>query len=80
MFRQAEDRKLTGYLLVLRRRLAFLKGDEAQEVRLAAAAMGEPGAEDQMLGALERPADLGGNGSGSGRRSCLRRKIDRRAR
>jgi tetratricopeptide (TPR) repeat protein len=51
VLQQAENRKLNGYLLVLRRRLAFLKGDEAQMVRLAAAAMGEPGAEDQMLGA-----------------------------
>jgi tetratricopeptide (TPR) repeat protein len=51
VLRQAEDRKFSGYLLVLRRRLAFLKGDEAQMVQLAAAAVGEPGAEDQMLGA-----------------------------
>ena len=51
VFRQAEDRKLSGYLLVLRRKLAFLKGDEAQMVRFAAAAAGKPGAEDQMLGA-----------------------------
>ena len=51
VLRQAEDRKLSGYLLVLRRKLAFLKGDEAQMVRFAAAAIGQPGAEDQMLGA-----------------------------
>ena len=51
VFRQAEERKLSGYLLVLRRKLAFLKGDEARLVQLAAAAAGEPGVEDQMLGA-----------------------------
>lgn len=50
VYRQAEERKMEGYLRVLRYQLAFLKGDASQMTQLAAAAMGDPGVEDQMLG------------------------------
>ncbi len=49
VYTQAQQRNLAGYLLVLRYQLAFLKGDSAQMAQLAAAVVGEPGAEDQML-------------------------------
>jgi hypothetical protein len=74
VFRQAEDRKLSGYLLVLRRRLAFLNGDEAQMVRLAAAAVGEPGAEDRMLGVARKDSGRRrADPAGYGFRVALRR-------
>ncbi len=50
VYKQAEQRKMQGYLRVLEYQLAFLKGDATQMAQLAAAAMGDPGAEDQMLG------------------------------
>jgi eukaryotic-like serine/threonine-protein kinase len=50
VYRQAEERKLEGEgLLGNRYLLAFLKGDATQMERLASAAMGKPGTEDQML-------------------------------
>jgi len=52
VFKQAEERKLESqFLLAARYRLAFLKGDAAQMVRLVAAAMGKPRAEDLLLAA-----------------------------
>ncbi|HEX8818077.1 MAG TPA: serine/threonine-protein kinase [Terriglobales bacterium] len=49
LLKQAEERGLEGYLRVLRYTLAFLNDDRAQMAKLAAATMGEPGVEDQML-------------------------------
>ena len=50
VFKQAEERKLTGEILFQNRyQLAFLKGDRAQMDQLASAAMGKPGAEDLLL-------------------------------
>ena len=50
VFKQAEERKLTGEILFQNRyQLAFLKGDRAQMEQLASAAMGKPGAEDLLL-------------------------------
>jgi tetratricopeptide (TPR) repeat protein len=51
VYKQAEARKLESEdLLATRYVLAFLKGDAAQLERLASAAMGRPGFEDQLLG------------------------------
>jgi tetratricopeptide (TPR) repeat protein/predicted Ser/Thr protein kinase len=51
VYKQAEARKLESEdLLATRYVLAFLKGDAAQMERLASAAMGRPGFEDQLLG------------------------------
>jgi DNA-binding winged helix-turn-helix (wHTH) protein/tetratricopeptide (TPR) repeat protein len=50
VFKQAEERKLDGELLLQGRYwLAFLKGDETQMAQSASAAMGKPGAEDLLL-------------------------------
>jgi eukaryotic-like serine/threonine-protein kinase len=49
VLKNAEERNLKGYLVVVRYHLAFQKGDAAQMAQLASAAMGEPGVEDQML-------------------------------
>jgi tetratricopeptide (TPR) repeat protein len=50
MFDQAEEHKLYGGdLLEGRYPLAFLKGDTSEMARLAAAALGKPGVEDEML-------------------------------
>jgi eukaryotic-like serine/threonine-protein kinase len=52
VFKQAAERKLEGEgLLVNRYALAFLKGDSAQMERVTSAAMGKPGAEDELLAA-----------------------------
>jgi tetratricopeptide (TPR) repeat protein len=49
-FKQAEDRKLTSDgILWIWYELAFVQGDAAQMAQLAAAAMGKPGMEDEML-------------------------------
>jgi eukaryotic-like serine/threonine-protein kinase len=49
-YKQAGDRKLESeYLLQSRYVLAFLKGDAVQMERFASAAMGKPGAEDNLL-------------------------------
>jgi eukaryotic-like serine/threonine-protein kinase len=50
VYKQAEERKLEGeVLLALRYQLAFLKGDAAQMAQLASAATGKPGTEDLLL-------------------------------
>jgi tetratricopeptide (TPR) repeat protein len=50
MFKQAEERKLEGELLLQSRYwLAFLKGDAAQMAQLVSAATGKPGFEDLLL-------------------------------
>ena len=50
VYKQAEERKLEGdYLLPNRYQLAFLKGDTAQMLQLAKAAMGKPGTEEFLL-------------------------------
>jgi serine/threonine protein kinase len=50
VFKQAEERKLeVEYVLQNLYFVAFLKGNEAQMVQLASAAMGKPGDEDTML-------------------------------
>jgi eukaryotic-like serine/threonine-protein kinase len=50
VYKQAEERKLEGELLLQSRyQLAFLKGDAAQMAQLVSAAMGKPGAEDLLL-------------------------------
>jgi serine/threonine protein kinase/tetratricopeptide (TPR) repeat protein len=50
VFKQAEDRKLEGEILLENRYLlAFYKGDTAQMERLVSAAMGKPGLEDDLL-------------------------------
>ena len=50
VYRQAEERKLEGeFLFTNRYQLAFLKDDKAQMAKLAAAAIGKPGAEDLLL-------------------------------
>jgi eukaryotic-like serine/threonine-protein kinase len=50
VYKQAGERNFGGEFLLLNRYgLAFLKGDAAQMARLAAAAMGKPGAEDLLL-------------------------------
>ena len=50
VYKQAEERKLEGELLLqYRYLLAFLKGDAAQMAQLVSAAMGKPGAEDLLL-------------------------------
>ena len=50
VLKQAEERKLENEgLLATRYVLAFLRGDAAQMERFAAAAMGKPGTEDQLL-------------------------------
>ncbi len=52
VYKRAEDRRLESeYLLLNRYQLAFLKGDTAQMVRLASAALGRPGMEDVLLAA-----------------------------
>jgi len=52
VYKQAEERKVAQEsLLVDRYQLAFLKSDPAQMGQWAAAAMGKPGAEDQVLAA-----------------------------
>src|SRR5208337_1848824 len=52
VFKQAEERKLEGELLLQGRYwFAFLKGDAAQMAQLVSAAMGKPGAEDALLAA-----------------------------
>jgi tetratricopeptide (TPR) repeat protein len=69
VFKQVEERKLEKqYMLFNRYVLAFLKGDTAQMTRLAASALGKPGAEDLLLavqanteawyGKLERAREL----------------------
>jgi len=50
VYKQAEERKLEGELLLQGRYwLAFLKGDAAQMAQLVSAAMGKPGSEDLLL-------------------------------
>jgi len=50
MFKQAEERKLEGEVLLQGRYwLAFLKGDAAQMAQWVSAALGKPGAEDLLL-------------------------------
>jgi tetratricopeptide (TPR) repeat protein len=50
VYKQAEERKLEGDLLLQNRyQLAFLKGDAAQVAQLVSAGMGKPGAEDLLL-------------------------------
>jgi eukaryotic-like serine/threonine-protein kinase len=50
VYKQAEDRKLEGEaLLADRYQLAFLKGNAAQMVQMALAAVGKPGTEDLLL-------------------------------
>jgi tetratricopeptide (TPR) repeat protein/tRNA A-37 threonylcarbamoyl transferase component Bud32 len=50
VYKQAEERKLEGELLLQSRYwLAFLKGDAAQMAQLVSAAMGKPGTEDLLL-------------------------------
>jgi tetratricopeptide (TPR) repeat protein/tRNA A-37 threonylcarbamoyl transferase component Bud32 len=50
VYKQAEERKLEGELLLGNRyQLAFLKGDAPQMAQLALAAMGKPGTEDYLL-------------------------------
>ena len=50
VFKEAEERKLeVEYVLQNLYFVAFLKGNEAQMVQLASAAMGKPGDEDTML-------------------------------
>ena len=50
VYKQADERKLESeYLLANRYVLAFMKGDAAQMERLASAAMGKPGLEDDLL-------------------------------
>jgi len=50
VYKQAEERKLeSDRLLGNRYLLAFLKGDATEMVRLASAAMGKPGLEDDLL-------------------------------
>jgi tetratricopeptide (TPR) repeat protein len=52
LFKQAEERKLEGELLLQSRYwLAFLNGDETQMAQLVSAAMGQPGSEDLLLAA-----------------------------
>jgi len=52
LYKQAEERKLKGELLLQNRYfLAFLKGDAAQMARMVSAATGWPGAEDLLLAA-----------------------------
>jgi tetratricopeptide (TPR) repeat protein len=52
VFKQAEERKLENeFLLRNHYKLAFLRGNAAQMAQLASAAMGKPGAEDQVLAA-----------------------------
>ncbi len=58
VYKQAEESKMeSGFLLLGRYWLAFLKGDAAQMAQLISAAMGKPGAEDLLLAAQ---ADTGG--------------------
>jgi eukaryotic-like serine/threonine-protein kinase len=50
VYKQAEERKLEGELLLTNRYLlAFLKGNAAEMERFTSAAMGKPGLEDLML-------------------------------
>jgi tetratricopeptide (TPR) repeat protein len=50
--KQVDERKLQNeWVLLYRYYLAFLKGNAAQMVQLASAAMGKPGTEDSLLGA-----------------------------
>jgi len=50
VYKQAEERKLENeWLPSLRYQLAFLKGDAAQMAQAVSAAMGKPGAEDELL-------------------------------
>jgi len=50
VYKQAEERNVEQQsILLVRYQLAFLKGDSAQMGQLAAAAMGKPGAEDEVL-------------------------------
>ena len=50
VYKEAEEHKLEGEVLLGNRYiLAFLKGNTAQMAQLASAAMGKPGAEDEML-------------------------------
>jgi tetratricopeptide (TPR) repeat protein len=50
VYKQAEERKLEGELLLQSRYwLAFLKGNAAQMARLVSTAMGKPGSEDLLL-------------------------------
>ena len=52
VFKEAEQRKLESeFLLASRYQLAFVKGDRTQMTRMAATAMGKPGAEDLLLAA-----------------------------
>ena len=52
LYKQAEERKLENeLLLVVRYRLAFLKGNAGQMAQLVSAAMGKPRAEDLLLAA-----------------------------
>ncbi len=52
VYKQAEERKLKGELLLRNRYLlAFLKGDTEQMAQLVSAAMGKPGTEDLLLAA-----------------------------
>jgi tetratricopeptide (TPR) repeat protein len=50
VYKQPEERNVEQqFILLVRYQLAFLKGDSAQMGELAAAAMGKPGAEDEVL-------------------------------
>ena len=75
VYKQAEERKLEGELLLrYRYQLAFLKGDAAQMAQLASAAMGKPGAEDLLL--ARKRTRKPGTGKLKNARELTRRAMD----
>jgi len=75
VYKQAEDRKLEGeVLLESRYLLAFLKGNVTQMERFASGAMGKPGAEDLLL-AMQADTQAW-NGKLKNARELTRRAMD----
>ena len=75
VYKQAEDRKLEGELLLLSRyQLAFLQGDDAGMARLAAASAGKAGAEDLLLASQSDTA--GWHGKLKSAREMTRQAMD----